>query len=88
MNINIERQSKDLERLAQKSYANWIGWREKMIKKEVGEELGKIKIKIEREYCKYCGSQIPPTRETCPVCYKKAKKYVVITKVSKEAKND
>jgi len=47
----------------------------------------KIKIEIEREYCKYCGNQIPPTRETCPVCYKKAKKYFVIKKVNKSKRN-
>ena len=43
----------------------------------------KIKIEIEREYCEYCGNQIPPTRETCPVCYKKAKKHIVIKRVNK-----
>ncbi len=36
------------------------------------------KIRIEREVCPNCGARINPLRETCPVCYVKVKKYVLV----------
>ena len=49
-----------------------------MAKTTIKNYSNRLYGKLLEEYCGNCGAEINPLRETCPVCYKKVKGYIVV----------